>query len=277
MLAVQGCLPINGDDVQFRVDEPAATDWIAKVVKLTRQEMQSTWQPPEPTAENPTRGKFAMRWWNIVRDGPWKPYSRKGATDADGDGIADRDDALPLDPKNKSLPIRPRAPDVDGLPDELPKDLSVVKQFNFAGRDTVSVANFTTDHGDVFIDEREYGWSREISKNNRQRGKASLLPDTYLFTRTHDVWQCVLPNGEYVVDVSIGDSAYEQFGQNVTVEGKPVFRDHKTARGRFAEKRIKIDVQDGKLTVEIGLKGSKTNTCINWVRVAQNNNRQTSN
>ena len=116
MLAVQGCLPISADDVQFRADEPASKDWIARVVKLTRQQMSSTWQPSEPTAESPTRGKFAIHWWDIVRDGPWKPYSRKSTTDADGDGIADKDDALPLDPENKSLPITPLARGIDAPP-----------------------------------------------------------------------------------------------------------------------------------------------------------------
>jgi hypothetical protein len=269
ILAVQGCLPLHSDEVAFNADQPASKKWIADVVKLTGRQMKSTWQPSEPTAESPTRGEFAIRWWAIVRDGPWKPYSRKSATDADGDGIADEDDALPLDPRNSSLPFRPLPPAEDGIPDALSNELSVARQFNFAGRDTTAVAEFVTDHGDPLNDARDYGWSRDISKNHRQRGKTHLLPDTYIFTRTHDVWECALPQGEYVVDVAIGDSAYEQVGQNVTIESKPVFRDHTTKLGRFAEGQIEVVVRDGTLTIEIGLKGSTTNTCLNWVRISQ--------
>ena len=93
-------------------------------------------------------------------------------------------------------------------------------------------------------------------------------------TRTHDVWECALPVGKYIVDLSIGDSAYEQFGQNVTVESVAFFRDHTTAKGRFAEKSVELQLSDGKLTVEIGRKGSKTNTCLNWVRIVKGTRQQ---
>ena len=155
-----------------------------------------------------------------------------------------------------------------GPPDDLPEDLVVVKQFNFASRGTGDVEQCVTDHGDAVSSERGYGWSRRITQH-RRRGKLSLLPDTYVLTRTHDVWECVLPSGDYTVDLSIGDSAYEQFGQNVTVEGQPVFRNHTTRLARFAEKQLQVTVSDGKLTVEIGLPGSKTNTCLNWLRIAK--------
>ena len=46
-----------------------------------------------------------------------------------------------------------------------------------------------------------------------------------------------------------------------------MIRDLTTASGFFAEKRLAVNVNDGKLTLEIGLKGSTTNTCINWIRI----------
>ena len=269
MLSVQGCLPIQADKVDFHASESPTRQWMQSVVQLTREQMHAAVaRTLDPPLDAKTKGEFARRWWQTVRAGPWKPYSRSTDTDADGDGIADLDDALPLDPFNARPPIPPLPPDVDGLPDALPDSLSLVKQFNFAGPNAPIEAGFITDHGDVFSVDRGYGWHRDLTQEHRWRGVYPLLPDTYILTRTHDVWDCVLPNGEYVVDVAIGDSAHEQFGQNVTVEDVPLCRDVTTPLGRFAEKSVTVQVGDGRLTVEIGLEGSQTNTCLNWLRIA---------
>jgi hypothetical protein len=131
------------------------------------------------------------------------------------------------------------------------------------------VPGFVTDYGEKFTAARGYGWSRDVSEHHRRRGKAQVLPDTYQLTRSHDVWECELPSGDYFVDVSIGDSAYRQFGQHVTVERQTAFRNHTTRIGRFAETRVAVTVSDGKLTVEIGRPGSETNTCLNWIRISR--------
>ena len=53
------------------------------------------------------------------------------------------------------------------------------------------------------------------------------------------------------------------------MEDVPLFRDVTMPQGRFAEKSVQIEVRDGRLTLEIGLEGSQTNTCLNWLRVAK--------
>jgi hypothetical protein len=269
MLSVQGCLPIWADEVNFHAEDSPTTKWMHSVVQQTRERLQVEARRIDPPLNAQTKGEFIQRWWELVKAGPWKPYTRVKATDADGGGIADQDDALPLDRLNGQLPIPPLPPDKNGLPDALPDSLTVVKQFNFAGRAAPAEDGFTTDHGDVFSDDRGYGWHRDLTQHHRWRGLCPLLPDTYILTRTLDVWECVLPVGKYIVDLSIGDSAYEQFGQNVTVEGVAFFRDDTTAKGRFAEKSVELQVNDGKLTVEIGRKGSTTNACLNWVRIVK--------
>ncbi|MDP7014176.1 MAG: FAD-dependent oxidoreductase, partial [Pirellulaceae bacterium] len=186
LLAAQGCLPLNADDVNFQADEPATADWIAEVIGRTRSQMAPGWKPTEPTMESPTRGGFARRWWAIVQSGPWKAYVRKSTSDADEDGVADRDDALPLDAENGSLPIAPIPPHADGLPDKLPAGSVLVKQFNCAGRGAPAVPGFVTDYGEKFTAARGYGWSRDVSEHHRRRGKAQVLPDTYQLTRSHD-------------------------------------------------------------------------------------------
>lgn len=267
MLAAQRCLPLSADEVDFHADKPATQAWMNEVVERTRRQLSATKDEHESPTTAKTRGEFARQWWQIIRKGLWKSYARQSATDADGDGIADRDDALPLDAENAALSIAPVSPSGDGLPDNLPEGLVVVKQFNFAGRDVPAVDGFTHDHGEAFDAARGYGWRRDLTQQHRRRGKSKTVADTFIFTRTHDVWECALPNGKYTVNLSIGDAAHEQFGQNVTVEGTPVFRNHTTRVGRFAEKSVEVEVRDGRLTVEIGLPGGETNTCLNWVRV----------
>lgn len=269
MLAITGCLPLHADEVDFRADQLCTSEWAQSVMQRTNRQMQSSDFHIVPPSKTETRGQFAVRWWDLIHDGQWLPFSRVSTSDADGDGIDDRDDALPLDSDNRSLPVRPLPPDQDGLPDELPTTLQLVRQFNFSGSNVPAVHGFVDDHGEVFTVARGFGWTRDITGNQRQRGKTKTLADTFLFTRSHDVWEFIVPNGNWVVDLSIGDAGHEQFGQNVTVEGIPLFRNETTSAGRFAEKSVTVEVMDGRLTVEIGLPESTTNTCLNWLRVAR--------
>jgi hypothetical protein len=98
MLAIQGCLPIAADEVEFHADEPPTPTWMQRVEELTRHQMKETDRHLALPLDASSRGEFARRWWRTVADGPWKAYERKTATDADGDGISDRDDPLPLAP-----------------------------------------------------------------------------------------------------------------------------------------------------------------------------------
>jgi len=106
-LAVQRCLPLHGDDVDFLPEAPATREWMEAVVKqtLTQRELSN---PVPPPFDAPTRGEFAHRWHHLSHLLPWKKYPRQTPTDADTDGVADPSDPLPLDPKNASLPLPPR-------------------------------------------------------------------------------------------------------------------------------------------------------------------------
>ena len=95
----------------------------------------------------------------------------------------------------------------------------------------------------------------------------SGLLDTFLFTRSHDVFELAVDHGRYSVMFCIGDSEHEQFGQNVAVEGVRVVDDVTTAM--FAEYETEVDVQDGRLTIEIGRPGETTNTCLLWCVVRE--------
>lgn len=267
MLAATGCLPIAADEPLFRPDQPAMDDWKQAVIKQSLSQLSAALPQFSMPSESVTRGAFAEQLWSHLKEATWKPFHRAGPQDADNDGIPDGDDALPFDSRNRSLPLSPVPESANGLPDTLEAGREVIRQFNFAASNSADVDEFESDYGEVFGQDRGYGWRRDLTSHQRQRGRAAVLADTFIFTRTHDVWECRLPKGTYIVDVSIGDSGHEQFGQNVTVEGKPAFRDIRTRSGRFAETSVEVEVKDGRLTVEIGMPGGTTNTCLNWLRI----------
>ncbi len=267
MLAVHGCLPLAADDVKFRSKDIATSDWTANVVRLTNQQLTSV-QPLPALASEISRGEFVTQWWDVVQNASWKPYQRLSQHDADGDGVADRDDALPFDSSNVSFPVPSLSADSDGVPSEITSEDNVIQQFNFAGTNTPPVVGFVQDTGEQFADDRGFGWQRSVIANNRWRHKTATLADTYLFTRTRDVWEFAVPDGNYIVELSVGDSAYTQIGQNVTVEGVSAIRNRTTQVGRFAEATVDATVRDGRLTIEIGREGSTKNTCLNWLRLS---------
>ncbi|MFV1967480.1 MAG: hypothetical protein ACC628_18795 [Pirellulaceae bacterium] len=221
-----------------------------------------------------TRGQFAIQWWRTIRDLPDVPFQRLSPRDADGDGLMDGDDALPLDAKNASLPTRPQLPHTDGIPDKLSADFRVLeetkRQFNFTASASKPVLGFTNDVGLPFDEKRGYGWNRDISENCRRR---NVFPqpyrDAFLFTREYDRWECVVPNGTWVITVCIGDAAYQQIGQRVSVEKSAFVKDITTAAGRFLEKTVVVEINDGRLTVELGPQQPQHNTCLNWIRLVQ--------
>lgn len=266
LLGVRGALPHGPEEVEFRADEPAAPEWRDAVVErsLATKQYDSAPQPPEGDL---TRGEFARQWWDRIQDLPDVPYTRQSPDDADGDGIPDQDDALLFSAAASSWPAHVPDASEDGNPDPLASG-TVVKLFNFTGASAPEPDGFTNDTGQSFDPERGHGWTRDISGSNRVRGRVNEpWRDSFLFSRSHDVWECDLPNGTYQVTVCVGDSSHEQVGQNVALEGAYVLEGTDTPLGGFAEKTVTVEVTDGRLTMEIGKPGSTSNTCVNWLRI----------
>ncbi|HJN12617.1 MAG TPA: FAD-dependent oxidoreductase [Pirellulaceae bacterium] len=283
-LASRDAFPIGRREVDFRPNAAATDQWRTEVVKRSLATKQVTSAPQPPTGAM-TRGEFARHWWQSIATLRDKPFPRQDPIDADGDGILDEDDALPLQAGATQWPVEIVPPAEDGHPEPLPNPRSTeVRQFNFGGSPMKSatatapdpgvVTEFRIDSGLPFDAQRGFGWSRDISENRRRRG---LLEgdhrDTFLFTRTHDVWEldvppeCLPPECRLSVTVCIGDSGHAQVGQNVTVEGDALLRGHDTELGSFAERTVEVGILDGRLTLEIGKPGGTTNTCLNWVRL----------
>jgi hypothetical protein len=101
LLAVHQLLPFNRREVDFRAKDPAEPAWVSEIVARSKRRFRNC--PGPPAAGGFSRGEFARRWWNMVKDLPQYPPSRASAIDSDNDGIRDRDDAAPFDRNNNNL------------------------------------------------------------------------------------------------------------------------------------------------------------------------------
>ncbi len=276
LLAVRGGLPLGPRDIRFKPNAPATDGWRRRVVELSSafKRFDDAVHPP---AGDMTRGEFAKQWWAVIDDLPDRilPFTDALSSkhDRDGDGIPDRDDALPLNQHASTWAGVPLPANRDGEPDALIGVVKPVLQINFTGKGSPRVAGYINDYGLPFDVKRSRGWSRDLSANHRRRGAIDgAQRDTFLFTRGHDRFEAALPNGRYRVTVCVGDSGHDQPGQRVVAESVVVFKDESTATGEFAEGTADVEVKDGRLTIEIGhrdLGGRKVNTCINWLRVVR--------
>lgn len=263
-LAVRQLIPLAPNEIEIHADAPANDEWQTRLAQHLQQKGISDLSPVKT---NPaiTRGEFLEQLWTRIHSSVDPPFTRQSPDDADADGIPDNDDPLPLLDGRESWQDWQPPPESDGLPDRELLSIQPAIRFNFSGPQ-ITVPGFTADQGLPFDGTRTYGWQRSIAHHHRQRGRfPELLRDTFLFTRTHDTWEAVVMNGAYRVTVCVGDAGHEQTGQNVTVEGHPLVRDIITPAGQFHEATCRIDVEDGRLTIEIGRPGFTTNTCLNWL------------
>ncbi|MCB1089261.1 MAG: FAD-dependent oxidoreductase, partial [Verrucomicrobiae bacterium] len=193
--------------------------------------------------------------------------SRKAPGDFDADGISDGEDALlfvPNDPIVWKVEAPQVTPSTDGLvPEKLDK---TARRFDFAPSGTPVAKGFERDFGAEFSNDAGFGWSRDLTGNQRRRNAVpESYRDTFLFTRNEETWECMVEPGRYRVTVCVGDSGHEQAGQFVRVEGKPAIEDQFTVAGQFAEAAVEAEVTDGRLTVVIGRPSGGSNTCLNWL------------
>lgn len=272
LLAVSKMLPMEGDEVTFRPNDPATSEWISSIVEATKQVKQDV---PEFTSPAPiTRGEFAIAWWKQVRELPSHPFVRLSAKDADNDGVLDENDALPFDPRNLSFPPKPLPPNEDGLVNDLAPDLAKradeERRFHFTGRGALVPNGFDADFGDRFHPDRGWGWDGDLTGQYRTRGRLPEAErDSFIFTREQATWEVAVPEGRYLVTVCVGDSSHPQPGQQVTVEGNRLIQDVTTAAGRFHERSAEVDVRDGKLTIQLGPQEPGNNTTLNWVQLVK--------
>ena len=247
--------------MDFRPDKLAEKGWLPVpegTAFFTRQE------------DGDFRADVARKIRDPEYDPPELPEIYASENDKDGDGILDREDALLFtanEPMSWEVRVEPvvLSPKTDGLTPEMEGDKRV---FDFGPVGESVAKGFRRDSGKVFSGPRGYGWTRDLSDSHRKRGAVPEgRRDTFIFTRSEDVWELVLENGSYRVITCVGDSGHPQPEQNVVIEGKQVVKDHSTAAGEWLETEVEVEVKDGRLTVEIGREKGGANTCLNWLIV----------
>ena len=160
-----------------------------------------------------------------------------------------------------------------------PTDGAQVK-VNFRTPDAPATDGWTADVGNAFTDAAGFGWSTAtgapVDRSTFLRYRAAptagiaypsdplLRTGAHLQVPTAAVWEHEVPDGEYEVAVSVGDSAFLDSVHTVTAEGQPVVATFApTGTTPFQTGKRTVTVTDGKLTIA----GTGTNTKINWVSI----------
>lgn len=224
------------------------------------------------TTRTVSRAEFAEKLWRCLarKTEHFETLPADMSLDSDGDTLLDRDDPLPFDRDNDGLTDRLDPDDNgDGYADHLKAETikaasRPTRRFNFTGVGSAVVPGYVNDTGATFTAERGFGWSRDISQNQRRRNQhTDPVRDTFLFTRETDRWECLVENGRYQVTLTLGDAAHPQPGQHATIEGTVAARDLATNANEFRTLTTTVDVTDGKLTLDIGSEKGGSNTCVN--------------
>lgn len=260
-LALRRLLPMGPADTAFRPDELATPDWKSELFeKLTAAGYD---MKPQDLSNSEERRTVAATVWNQIRSQSIDLFTRQSPEDADADGIPDDLDALPFTSGEVSWQLEKSR---DGVPVDVMGDADDTQAFNFTSVKQPPVDQFRNDTGAEWNSQTGFGWQRDLRKNTRLRGaSSSAVADGFVFTRSRDVWECQVRNGQWRVQVCVGDSGHPQPGQHVSIEGQSVISDVETAAGVFFEASATVDVVDGRLTVAIGRAESDSNTCLNWL------------
>ncbi len=267
-LAIRQGLGLFRDDIDFKPAAVSTLDWRVQVIRtnLFGRYFQETVPTPQGDL---TRAEYAQKVWDIVKVMPNRPLVPFSLKDADGDSIPDMDDANPFDDKNAALPQRKAGAFVDAAVAEPAVWRGVrTRSFNFTTADSVPVGGFLTDVGLPRTPQRMFGWTEDLSQNTRRRylQRESEL-DSFVFTRSKATWECAVPNGRYQVTICLGDASTEQPGQSAMIEGVVVADNITTAKDKYFQKTVTVEVKDEWLTLEIGSGIEGKNTCVNWVKI----------
>jgi hypothetical protein len=271
-LAALGVVANEPYEVDFAGGEAATDAWQGKMIELanlaTMEDLLFDTEPGIP------RSEFCDKLWTRVASMSLREFPRLKSADADADGIIDGDDPTPFTAGQPVVwSIQPQARDLaphqDGIPDPRSRS-SESKRFNFAPAGSAAIDGFVADVGRSFSAESGHGWRESIVKNSRRR---RALPeghrDTFLFTRDSASWECAVENGRWTVTVCVGDAAYRQDGQRVSIEGVSAVDNVTTAAGSFLESTVMVEINDGRLTMDLGPQSPGQNTCVNWIEISK--------
>jgi hypothetical protein len=269
-LAALRIIPLEIRSVDFRPDERATKEWQQSLLeKLPHQFDVSDFSTS--SAELISRADFCRSLWETVHDLPLQPWIRLGDHDADNDGVVDAEDPLPFSAGTAvEWKIDPPSPDRDGLPDSGVATVTGSIRINFTTSDSPWTDEFVNDTGLAYDARRRFGWQRDLgTSSRRRRALPENIRDTFVFTRTEDVWEHSIENGSWQVTVCLGDAAHDQRGQRLSVEGVQLVDEEASPAGRFIEVSTTVEVTDRRLTLTLGPQQPGCNTCLNWIVITK--------
>ncbi len=158
-------------------------------------------------------------------------------------------------------------------------------QVNFQPAGAVTPAGWVADTGAAFSTTRGYGWLvgatptdrssatrlRTLPAGDPLRQTFNIIQNDVVTTLTNGTWEYALPNGEYAVEVSVGDSDFTNSLHSVSVEGVNIISQFLPSTGNlFQTAGGIVTVNDNRLTLTAGFNGS--NTKVNWIKITETGN-----
>ncbi len=124
-------------------------------------------------------------------------------------------------------------------------------------------SGYVADSGDPLANRGNgltYGWTNVVGTRARNN---AMSPDQRYDTFAimgNEAWEIVVPNGNYVVHVAVGDSDWADVVSKLTVEGVSAINGQTNSSNRWLEGTVTVTVSDGRLTVT-NLAGSYNKIC----------------
>ncbi len=158
-------------------------------------------------------------------------------------------------------------------------------QVNFQTASAPTPAGWVADTGAGFNVTRGYGWLvngtptdrsdatrlRTLPAGDPLRQTFNIIQNDVVTTLTNGTWEYALPNGEYAVEVSVGDADFTNSVHSVSVEGVNIISQFLPSTGNlFQAAGGIVSVNDNRLTLTTGFNGS--NTKVNWIKITEAGN-----
>lgn len=143
-------------------------------------------------------------------------------------------------------------------------------KINFQSRDSEVSDGYIPDYGEVYGSKNgyTYGWNTSHEENTVIREVYSNdVIDTFSQFKEGGIWEIELTSGTYDVTVSVGDSVYSS-NNSLNVEGIAYWDNIALGVGEFAVETKRIEVTDGKLTLDQG-STDDIGTKINYIEIIQ--------
>ncbi|NET74258.1 MAG: hypothetical protein F6K62_26045 [Sphaerospermopsis sp. SIO1G2] len=157
------------------------------------------------------------------------------------------------------------------------QQLTYPLKINFQDDTEPAYADYRVDGGALFGDRGGgyfYGWDTDITgyaRNRNNNRSANEAYDTLVHMSYNDgldaTWEIELPNGDYLVQIALGDPSYTNSVYDLQVEGVTLVNGTPTSSQRWLEVSARVTVNDGRLTLSNG--ASTTYQKINFIEIEQ--------